>query len=302
MFFVRFYRHSSPLIKSIYQFFQILIDKWYNHNVMSDQSDNLKNILTPFGLSPEEAAIYLFLLEKGFQSALQASRVLHLGRTKVYRLLDKLAEKGLVTKKIDDLGLKFEAASPKQLELLVTQKSHEVEVLRDSLPLVFKELGGVRGKGADKTKVLYYSGTEGLKQVTWNSTKAKNELYLFELSTMSAFLDYGFCEKARKEFVHNKVEIRALTNLRHVPAWTKVAELVKKYYQCRFIDPDQLKVIFEQLIYNDVYCLYNYQGGEIFCVEIYNQHLADMQKQLFNYMWLKAKRMKLRNNEGEVVV
>lgn len=37
---------------------------------------------------------------------------------------------------------------------------------------------------------------------------------------------------------------------------------------------------------------------DIFCVEIYNRGLADMQRQLFDFAWAKAKRMRKIGNRG----
>ena len=45
--------------------------------------------------------------------------------------------------------------------------------------------------------------------------------------------------------------------------------------------------------------MYRHDGKEVFCVEIYNQELADMQRQLFEYMWKQAKRFRVLNKEGE---
>src|SRR3989338_4012226 len=99
---------------------------------MSDQTDKISLQLQLFGLSKEEVKIYLYLLEKGLQSALSISRVLRLPRTRVYRLLDKLAEKALILQKLDTTGLKFTAASPKQFELLITQRQAELALLEKS--------------------------------------------------------------------------------------------------------------------------------------------------------------------------
>lgn len=268
---------------------------------MSDQTDKLSKHLEPFGLSKEEASIFLLLLQKGSKSALGISRELHNGRTKVYRLLEGLTKYGLVTVKIDEVGKKFEAKSYKQLELLLTNKEYEVERLRKAKSKIFDELASIKGKVDKKSKVLYYTGKEGLKQVTWNSTKAKDKLYLFEILDMSAFLDYGFCEKVRVEFVKNKVKVFELTNQKNVPAWTNIEDFTKNYWECRNIDPKELEMRFEMLLYNDVYAMYSFQNYDIFCVEIYNQNLANMQKQIFEFMWAKAKKMKVgKGGKAEV--
>jgi sugar-specific transcriptional regulator TrmB len=269
--------------------------------MMSTQSDSLITLLEPFGLSSEESRIYLILLEKGVLSALQISRELKIGRTKVYRLLDKLEERGLVSNKFDELGFKFAANSPTVLKIQLLKKEKEHETLKESFPLVLKELEKVMGKGKLSSKVLYYSGVKGLEQVTYNSSQAKGNLRIFEMADMSAFLDYGFCEKVRREFVKNKVNVNELTNLKKMPAWTKVTDFVRDYWKCRYIDSKQLEMRFEILIYNNVYAMYQYREKDIFCVEIYSDYLASMQKQIFDYLWVNAKPMRVLNNEGEAV-
>ncbi|EKD96520.1 MAG: hypothetical protein ACD_24C00009G0001 [uncultured bacterium] len=43
-------------------------------------------------------------------------------------------------------------------------------------------------------------------------------------------------------------------------------------------------------IYNDVLALYNWHKGEVFGVEIYNDKITAMQKQIFEVLWKMAKK------------
>lgn len=200
--------------------------------LMSETVDTT-NLLKPFGLSEEEARVYLHLLAKGVKSALELSRELKMARTNVYRYLEKLIEKGLVQQKLSKQGKSFRASSYKQLEMLIIEKEQEVDLLKRVSPVVFQQLASLQMSGEEKTKILYYEGLDGLKQITWNSTEARGELFIFEIKDMSVFLDYGIAEEVRKEFVRNKVFIKELTNLKKVPPWTKVEELPKEYWQVR---------------------------------------------------------------------
>ncbi|MFC1780258.1 helix-turn-helix domain-containing protein, partial [Patescibacteria group bacterium] len=139
---------------------------------MSKQTDKLSRLLKPFGLNEEESSIYLVLLEKGTNSALEISRLLHMGRTKVYRILEKLTEKNLINEIMDESGKKFEASSIDKLEMMIGEKENELEKLKESKDEIFKELEFFKGKKSKKSKTLYYSGLNGLKQITWNSLKA----------------------------------------------------------------------------------------------------------------------------------
>lgn len=270
---------------------------------MSDQTDNLINLLTTFGLSTEESEIYLHLLQKGHKTALAISRDIHMGRTKVYRILDKLYDKKLVYRKLDDMGFKFGANSYQQLELLVMQKEQELQTLKKATPMILQQLQLLTGGEEDHSQVLYYTGQQGLEQVTWNSTKAKGDFYSYEMyDVMDAFLDPKFAEKVRQEFVNNKIHIWQFTNHTKIEPYTKIEELPLHYWQCRYLDPKELQIHFEVLIYNNVYTMYSFENNDVFCVEIYNDRLAKMQKQLFQFIWSRAQKMKILNGRGEAVV
>lgn len=270
---------------------------------MSEQTDTIAKQLTTFGLTEEEAKIYLFLAQNGTLSALKISREVHLARTRVYRILDKLTAKQLVSIKLDDAGQKFEANSYKELELLVKEKEAEVEKLRGELPLISEQLAKIWSTGQAKSKVLYYTGVDGLAQITWNSTKSKDGIRIYEIEQdMNAFLEPDFSEKVRQELADNNVFTYQLSNKKRIDPYTKVKKLVKELWEVRHIDPRELAMRFECLIYNDVFCLYNFQGSDQFCVEIYNEKLATMQKQVFDFVWQKAKKMKIVNDSGEATL
>lgn len=267
---------------------------------MSEQTDNLLSLLKPFGLTDDEARVYLDLLESGVSSVLVLNRRLNLARTKVYRILDKLEKLGLVVVRLHERGSRFEASNIRKLGLLADKKARQAESLRLSLPALEEQLEEVVKKREGESKVLYYKGIEGVKQVSFNSLRAKGELLTMEIKDLDAFFSHKEAEQLRLKFIDRQIQIRTLTNIKYIQPWTQVAsEMVEKYWQIKHIPEKQLKIEFEILIYNDVYAMYRYKKKEIFCVEIYNQELADMQRQTFRYMWVKAKKFKVLNKEGE---
>jgi len=265
---------------------------------MSDQTDNLLNLVKPYGLSEAETRLYFYLLKTGFTTALTCSRELHMGRTKVYRLLDKLKEKQLVEFKIDERGMKFGATSPQKFKQLVTAKEQEVASLKHSLPNLLEQLTTLSATTATKSKVLYYEGVEGLKQVSYNATKAKGVLRVFEMEHLSDFLPTSFAEDVRQKLVDNKVTTHDLTNKKSFPGFTDVKNAIPTYNKFRHVSPKKLKINFEVLIYNDVYATYTYKNKDIFCVEVHNKELAKMQKQLFDYIWKQSIKMEIIDSRG----
>lgn len=257
---------------------------------------NLQN----YGLDEVEVKIYLFLLANASKTALQISRDLKLARTKVYRILDKLLEKNLIVTQLQSAGMRFLAESPNQLTLLFQDRATDFENLKSvhtGLVSQLQTLAGHYQKAGSEVK--YYTGMNGLRQVTLNSVAAKKQLLIFELNQdMSRLVDYDLAEEARREFAARKTTIFQLTNLKKILPYTEVSALIKNFWKVRYLDPKDFKIEFEVLIYNDVYALYTYDRGEAFCIEIHNPQLAKMQRQLFKLAWKQAKPMNILNGFG----
>ena len=267
---------------------------------MSEIGDNLVSLLEPFGITVPEGEIYCLLAKNGQLSALEISRKLALPRTRVYRLLDKLLSKKLISMVLADNGSKYAANSYKDLEIIVADKEAEVTKLKNVLPLVYSKLGNLWAQEAYKSRVKYYSGREGLEQVTWNSLKAKGLLRTMEVEQdMTAFIDPAVAEKLRQEFVDKKIFVKQLTNKKHIKPYTKVSEMIKHYWEVRYLDSQKLPISFEMLIYNNVVAMYNFTRADEFCVEIYNRNFADLMTNIFDLIWSGSQKMNVLNDRGE---
>lgn len=269
---------------------------------MSEQTDNLISILEPYGLTVEESEIYLELLENSSLTALQLSRNLHIGRTKVYRLLDKLISKQLIIQKLKDTGLTFLASPPSTLELLLTKKEGELATLRSNLPKIVSSLESQTQSGIQGSQTLYYRGLSGLSQVNWNLCRAKGEFLSYEVDNAEAYLPKQEAEDLRSRLVEKKVKIRTITNITEFKPFTNIDGLTD-LWQVKQVDKKTLNIKADIFIYNNVYTVVNYLSKkDIFCVEIYNQNLADMQRQLFEHLWISAKKFKVLDDHGAAIL
>lgn len=265
---------------------------------MSDQTDKYIKSLEAYGLTPDEAIIYLDLIENGALSALQISRNVSLGRTKVYRILDKLIEKELVLRKPRDSGLTFVADPPSQLELLLTKREGELKTLREMLPTLVSNLETHSRAGIEGSQVLYYRGARGHSQVNWHLTRAQHEFLSYEVDNAEAYLSKQESEDLRARLVQKNISIRSFTNLKSISSFTNVAGLMN-LWQVKHLDPSLLKISADIFIYNNVYAIVNYLSPtDVFAAEIYNQQLADMQRSLFEHLWSSAKPLTFLDEHG----
>lgn len=256
---------------------------------MSEQTDNLNFLLKPFGLTSEESNIYLNLLENGTSSALKVSRHINMARTKVYRILDKLIEKQLVVQQYNQNGFKFKANHPSKLNQLITQKEIEIYSLKQSLPQTIDLLEKHINLKHPQSQILYYQGQDGLSQVNWNLLNANKEFISYEIDTADAYLTHIEAEKLRQAIVDKHITSRTLMNIKITPNFSQIPKLYL-LQQIHYISPKILTIKSDIFIYNDILTICHYlNNNDIFCLEIKNQFLVDMQKQIFENLWQQTK-------------
>ncbi|MBI2465461.1 hypothetical protein HYV64_04950 [Candidatus Shapirobacteria bacterium] len=269
---------------------------------MSEQTDNMVSRLMTYGLDQDEARVYLELLEKRVSTALSLSRLLGIGRTKVYRILDRLIDKRLVTQKLDSGGFKFVAGDPSQLKTLLMVRESELMSLSQQLPETIDLLSQKLGIDMPGSRILYYRGVEGLSRVNWNVLRARGELLSYEVATADAYMPQKEAEKLREGIVENRILVRTLTNKQRIEPFTKVKAMVKNWWNIRWVGEKKLSIKTDVFIYNDIYAVCHYlEKGDVFCFEMQNQPLADMNRQIFENLWLQAGVMTKIGDEGEVV-
>ena len=242
--------------------------------------------LERYGLSENESRVYLFLLESPAElSVVNIARSLKLGRTPVYNALDRLEDKGLATKLIAESGYGYSAATPDNLEHYWSKKITRLEAMGSKLPDIVSALESLSAPASYKSEINYFTGRRGLEQITYNSLKAENDLYIYEINTsMTAFINKATSEKFRRIWAEQGTVIHQLTNNTEFEDFTEVEEITGDLWDIRHIDPSILAINFETLIYNDTVALYSPVGREIFGIEIKNQNLAKMQIQIFKAM------------------
>ena len=275
-----------------------------------DQPKFLETITQYFkklGLEDDQSVVLTQLYIRSPRSVVQLARKLKWGRNRIYRILDELILLQLVSKVETSYGSKYEPTGFQTLERLVKQKEQELQEAHQGLENLLQTIPYMQNAQKVASKVIHYKGIEGLKQVNWNLTKTKGIYRVYEVSRLSQFLDEKFAESLRLEWLRRGIYSRDLTNDTQIDDWSNVTEFVQKYSQYRYIDPKILKIKTEMYIYNNVVTILQYDTiksdpNSIFCVEIYNQALADFQKQIYDILWEQAKPFKLLSPRGKSVI
>ncbi|MBU1326788.1 helix-turn-helix domain-containing protein [Patescibacteria group bacterium] len=249
--------------------------------------------LTAFGLDSREAEVYITLLGKGNLTPTSLSRETGINRTTLYRILEKLVKLGLVKEALDYKSSSFAANPPESLSILFSQREIELKEMQKNLPEVLHDLEMLPKETRGPTKVFYYHGVSGLRQILWNTLNAKNEVVGFGYGDWNKGIGRKFAEKIRAEYVERKVRGKELLNeglLDRELSFTDNKVYLQKYYEHRIIPRKKLVINHDTYIYNDVFAFYHIYRGELFGVEIHNAEIARTQRQIFEILWKMAKK------------
>ncbi len=120
---------------------------------MEDLVEQLKNL----NLSDKAARVYLALLELGPSTPYKIAKRARLKRPTAYVIAEELVEKGLIIQVTGEKNKLYMARSP---EAYVEDAEQKLRSVKRALP----ELMALQRKTSEKPNILYFEGTDGLKQ------------------------------------------------------------------------------------------------------------------------------------------
>jgi sugar-specific transcriptional regulator TrmB len=230
--------------------------------------------LGQLGLTTDQVSVYLYLLQHGPHTVLALSRGLKTGRTKLYPLLDELADKQLVTVRERHYGTDYEAGSPATLEFLVNGQEQSVQAARKGLPAALHSLQMLQKSSPATAQLIEYRGLDGIKQIHWNLNKAKTGLRILEVPAISKQIGKHLTDKLHQE-------VRERSNL-HIQVLSNKKNPV---VPCHYLDPKLFAIEFETYIYNNTVALVAYEKTAFYGIEIHSRHLSRQYIQLFDLLW-----------------
>lgn len=254
---------------------------------ITDIKTHIARKLRLFGIDHDGATLYILLIQKGPQSALELAKATNIKRTQVYRTLEDLQGKQLVSADHLTYGTLYQAMPYEQLESTIIEKSAEVSNMRESLGSLKELFGELSGGTRNNAKVLHYSGVEGLKQVNWNLTKADGYFKVFEVAHLGQHFDAKFAKRCRERYIERGIKSYDLTNSKQVKS-RDIEPYNPGMANYAYIDPNILVIQFEVYLYNDVVTLLDYDQDNVFCTEIYHPLFRKLTEQLFDLAWSQA--------------
>lgn len=252
----------------------------------------MRTYFAKLGLEAEIADIYLALHEHGPQTISDLSRNSHVERTRIYRLIDKLMASNLIEVESHYKRGVIKAAPITNLNILINEKEHELKSLQDELGLIEQVLAR-NSLSSPTTRVQFYRGPEGVRQMMWNELKAKTEIVGYTYRIMDEATGRAFMERWVDAFEERGLHARVLVGDEFTKSWRENKPNVKVQrriggMEYNYIDPKAFDVTHTCKIYDDVVAYYQWKDKDVFGVEIHNKDIADAQRTFFEALWPKS--------------
>ncbi len=120
-------------------------------------------ILENIGFTRGEIKVYMSLLGLGNTTSGPIIIKSCVARSKVYEILERLKEKGLVSETIKENTKYFQAASPERIVDYIEEKENSIKLQKEDFKLIIPELIQKQKYAEEKQEVKVYTGFEGIK-------------------------------------------------------------------------------------------------------------------------------------------
>lgn len=253
---------------------------------MLNKKDTISYLRT-LGLSHDEAKVYLELL-KAPASHLELARTTGVNRTKVYRIIDDLVKRSLVTARTDDRSTLLTASDPATLEVGIVNREEAVKSQRQVFQHLLPSLQALQlnTNNPHMFSVQTYDGTDGFKQMLWHELKAGGEVLIFGSGSIESLVtSHRWAEKHRQRSVEAGQVIRELINPgEKIENFTENKDFEANYFR-RILPKDVLTMEHQVVIYNDTVASYWWRNDQKVGVEIINRTNVTMMRQMFEHYW-----------------
>lgn len=165
---------------------------------------DLETSLGQLGLHPKQIKVYLVLLQMGEATIQEITSKSKVKRTSVYKALDNLVLRGLVTFVDKGWHRQYYAENPRKALIEVKDEQREIVKKEKRLLELMPELVARYNSIPAKPKTRYFEGVEGLKQVYEEIFYLPAGSEILSI-TSAGMLYYAFDEAWIKEYLVRRV-------------------------------------------------------------------------------------------------
>ncbi len=229
--------------------------------------------LVDFGLTPNEAKIYLALIDLGPSLAGKISRKTGIHRRNVYDSIERLIQKGLIGYiKVNNHNL-FQASNPNKFLDIIKERENLI------FPIV-SELTSKYNMTLDKEETNFFKGKDGLRSVLEDQLNYREILILGANPKAGEVMQFYF-NWYNKTRMKKRIHLKIITHER----WFQRLKLSEvRYFSQKYANPLAIN------IYGDKVAIILWSKSSPIAIVIKSKEIANGYKNYFELMWKSSKK------------
>jgi sugar-specific transcriptional regulator TrmB len=248
-----------------------------------------EKILSAAGLTAKEAEIYELILEIGQAPASEIYKKTAYKRGLVYKILEQLAEKGLIIKieKPRKVAI-FRVEHPNKINERLETQAQRVNYYKRSMEELMPQLVTNYNLAFNKPGVRFYEGDEGLRKVLADTLTAQETICtLVDVEAVVKYMD-----KINQEYVKQRERLHKQKKMVCVDS-PFARKYLEKYHvnvtNTRFVDYTLYPFSSVMQIYDNKIAYISLSTDSITSMIITDKNIYQMNKVLFNFIWSHSK-------------
>jgi len=239
-------------------------------------------MLLDIGLTEGEAKVYMALLEAGTTTTGSIIKKSGISASKVYDILNRLAEKGLVSHIMKAKTKYFRAADPDRIIDYLDEKEKEISAKKEEMKKLIPQLKAKLDTGG-KREVEVFEGKKGIENIFWSiisELKRGEEYYV-----MGASYSFGdqyiveFFKKYHAERARRGIKVKIMFNY----DTNFIIDEIKKISEIKLM-PQEIKTPVQIVVWKNKISIILWQKKPI-AFTIDNKEVANSFKIYFDSLW-----------------
>lgn len=246
-------------------------------------------ILKEIGLTDGEIRVYEALLHLGRSSTGGIMKKSGISSSKVYLILEKLIQKGLVSFVVENNVKKFQVTNPKSILDYVDKKKHELENVKRDFEKVVPQISAIIGEYEEEYAQIY-KGVKGIKVAFDNLFEEmdKGDEYRFFGASKEEMLDKNvvmFFQNVHKKRISKGIYVRGIVDNKLKEFYKKKNVMYKKY-SLKYYD----LTLPTAIVMGKNRIIMSIWGAENIAYEIVSKRVADKYREFFDKIWEVAEK------------
>ncbi|MFH1590270.1 MAG: helix-turn-helix domain-containing protein [archaeon] len=234
--------------------------------------------LEEIGLSKNESKVYISLLEIGINSAGKIAKEADLDRTNVYDVLDKLKNKGLVSYVIKDGTKHFQAADPRILRTLLSEKERGLSTIMPQLKLL-------KNMTENKNETQTYEGLSAFTNILDNFLSYNDQILVYGIPAIAPEMVRFFIPHFHRKRIPMNIVMKHIYNYN---AQDRIAYLnTLEHTEAKYL-PKEFDSPVSTFICGDEVVMVLWEKKPI-TIRIINKQISEVYKKYFEILWREAK-------------